>query len=89
MFDEMLLENGTVRPHYEGFERWKTARHSGFLEGKKAEADHLFRQVGITFSVYGDDVGTERLIPLIWCPGLFRPRTGHVLRRGCRSGCRH
>ena len=43
MFDEMLLENGTVRPHYEGFERWKTARNSGFLEGKKAEADHLFR----------------------------------------------
>ncbi len=71
MFDEMLLENGTVRPHYEGFERWKTARHSGFLEGKKAEADHLFRQVGITFSVYGDDVGTERLIPFDLVPRII------------------
>ena len=71
MFDEMLLENGAVRPHYKGFDAWKTARESGFLEGKKAEADHLFRQVGITFSVYGDDVGTERLIPFDLVPRII------------------
>ena len=71
MFDEMLLENGTVRSHYAGFERWKSARETGFLESKKAEADHLFRQVGITFSVYGDDVGTERLIPFDLVPRII------------------
>ncbi len=71
MFDEMLLENGTVRSHYTGFERWKSARETGFLESKKAEADHLFRQVGITFSVYGDDVGTERLIPFDLVPRII------------------
>ena len=71
MFDEMLLENGTVRSHYAGFERWKSAREAGFLESKKAEADHLFRQVGITFSVYGDDVGTERLIPFDLVPRII------------------
>jgi len=71
MFDEMLLENGTVRSHYTGFARWKSAREAGFLETKKAEADHLFRQVGITFSVYGDDVGTERLIPFDLVPRII------------------
>ena len=71
MFDEMLLENGKVRSHYQGFDAWKSARATGFLEGKKAEADHLFRQVGITFSVYGDDVGTERLIPFDLVPRII------------------
>ncbi len=71
MFDEMLLENGEVRAHYAGFERWKARREAGFLESKKAEADHLFRQVGITFSVYGDDVGTERLIPFDLVPRII------------------
>lgn len=71
MFDEMLLDNGSVRPHYEGFIAWKAARESGFLETKKAEADQLFRQVGITFSVYGDAVGAERLIPFDLVPRII------------------
>ena len=71
MFDEMLLENGVVRPHYADFDAWKSERGIGFFETKKAEADQLFRQVGITFSVYGDAVGTERLIPFDLVPRII------------------
>jgi len=33
------------------------------IAAKRAEADLIFHRVGITFAVYGDDQGTERLIP--------------------------
>ena len=36
MFDEMLLENGEVRAHYAGFERWKARREAGFSDGEMA-----------------------------------------------------
>jgi uncharacterized circularly permuted ATP-grasp superfamily protein len=33
------------------------------MVSKRAQVDAALRQVGITFAVYGDDAGTERLIP--------------------------
>lgn len=82
MFDEMLLENGVVRPHYKGFDAWKATRQTGFLELKKAEADKLFRQVGITFSVYGDDGGAERLIPFDLVPRIIPANHWARLEKG-------
>lgn len=82
MFDEMMFEDGSIRPHYLSFDRWKMDQVVGYLESKKLEADHLFRQVGITFSVYGDDVGTERLIPFDLVPRIIPASQWHRLEKG-------
>ena len=37
------------------------------FEQKKKQADSSFLEHGVTFTVYGDDIGTERIFPLI-CP---------------------
>ena len=62
-YDEMLLADGTARPHYGAYQAWLGSRSADWMERKRAEADLIFRRTGITFSVYGDETGTERLIP--------------------------
>ncbi|MFS0756673.1 circularly permuted type 2 ATP-grasp protein [Noviherbaspirillum sp. 1P10PC] len=63
-FDEMYAGgSGDVRAHYREFAAWLSEQSPETLARKRAEADLIFRRVGITFAVYGDDAGTERLIP--------------------------
>jgi len=63
-FDEMYADgSGVIREHYREFEAWLSEQSPEALRRKRAEADLIFRRVGITFAVYGNDAGTERLIP--------------------------
>jgi uncharacterized circularly permuted ATP-grasp superfamily protein len=71
-FNEMHADGGTeVREHYREFCRWLAQQPPETLERKRAEADLMFRRVGITFAVYGDDAGTERLIPFDIVPRII------------------
>jgi hypothetical protein len=56
-------EAGSVREHYREFDTWLRCQSPERIERKRAEADLTFRRVGITFAGYGDDAGTERLVP--------------------------
>ena len=38
---------------------------------KRGEAERAFHRVGITFAVYGEDAGTERLIPFDIVPRII------------------
>ncbi|MDB5909220.1 MAG: hypothetical protein JWP34_3334 [Massilia sp.] len=62
---------GAVRPHYREFDRWLGRQTPELIARKRAEADLTFRRVGITFAVYGDDAGTERLIPFDTIPRII------------------
>ncbi len=63
-FDEMYAsEPSSIREHYQGFASWLSEQSPEMIARKQAEADLIFRRVGITFAVYGNDAGTERLIP--------------------------
>ena len=63
-FDEMYVDGQSqVREHYREFAAWLSEQAADAVALKRAEADLIFRRVGITFAVYGDDAGTERLIP--------------------------
>jgi len=63
-FDEMYAGGpDEVRAHYREFAAWLSEQSPETLARKRTEADLIFRRVGITFAVYGDDAGTERLIP--------------------------
>jgi uncharacterized circularly permuted ATP-grasp superfamily protein len=70
IYDEMLHAKG-VRPHYQPFNDWLGEKSAAELATKRQEADTSFRRVGITFAVYGDDAGTERLIPFDIVPRIF------------------
>ncbi len=61
--DEMLDRHGRPHPHCRPYHEWLLQQPPEVLAAKRAEADAIFHRVGITFTVYGEDSGTERLIP--------------------------
>jgi len=45
----------------------------------------VFRRVGITFAVYGESAGTERLIPFDVIPRIIPATSGAGSRPDCAS----
>ncbi|WP_035059983.1 circularly permuted type 2 ATP-grasp protein [Andreprevotia chitinilytica] len=70
-FDEMLAADYSVRPHYNAFSDWLNTQTPAMLAQRRREAELLFHRVGITFAVYGDDSGAERLIPFDAIPRII------------------
>jgi uncharacterized circularly permuted ATP-grasp superfamily protein len=81
-FDEMLTADGAIREHYREFRVWQSEQPDEALAAKRAEADLVFRQVGITFAVYGNNAGTERLIPFDIIPRIIPNAEWNKLEAG-------
>src|SRR6201993_2217077 len=78
-FDEMFDSSGNVRPHYQRL----LSRYGGMsfeeFEKKRAAADHAFLSQGVTFTVYSDQEGTERIFPFDLIPRIIpRQEWEHV-----------
>jgi uncharacterized circularly permuted ATP-grasp superfamily protein len=67
-FNEMHHDSGKSRSHYEIFDHWLKKQNDVEMSYKRAEAELIFRRIGITFAVYGDEKGTERTIPFDQIP---------------------
>ncbi len=81
-FDEMRGFAGEVLPHYRPFVEWVEKLPPEYLAQKRQEADVLFRRVGVTFAVYGEEAGTERLIPFDIVPRIVPAAEWRLLERG-------
>ncbi len=84
-FNEMFDVDGAVRSHYRAYAEWLAAIPAQRLEEKRAEADTLFRRAGITFAVYGEATGTERLIPFDIVPRIIPAAEWQALQQGLRQ----
>ena len=83
VFDEMLEAGAlTPREHYRPYAEWLAASSAEAMAAKRAQADLIFRRIGITFSVYGDESGTERLIPSDVVPRIITATEWARLERG-------
>ena len=87
-FDEMLESDGSVRPAYAGYCEWYDAQDPSALRRKGIEAESFFRKTGITFNVYGDDAGEERLIPFDMIPRIVTAREWRRLSKGIEQRVR-
>ena len=81
-YNEMQFEEGKVRLHYERFGAWLARQSNETMARKRAEADLVFRRVGITFAVDGDAGGTERLIPFDLIPRIIPGDEWRLLQDG-------
>ena len=70
-FDEMHTPDGVLRPHYRAFADWLERTPPDRIAQKRGEAERIFHRVGITFAVYGEQAGTERLIPFDLVPRII------------------
>ena len=84
-YNEMFDEHGAPRPHYGTFHTWLGNQSPALMSLKRAEADLIFRRVGITFAVYGDDLGAERTIPFDQVPRIFTAKEWADLESGLRQ----
>ena len=65
-----------------GFFDWFQKQGVEALASSRQDADLLFRRVGITFNVYGDQEGAERLIPFDLIPRILTAAEWATLERG-------
>ena len=84
-YDEMFDAGGMARAHYAAFDRWLKAAPHARLEQKRREAEVLFHRVGITFAVYGEKEGAERLIPFDIVPRIIPHAEWRILDAGLRQ----
>ncbi len=87
-YDEMLTADGAVRPAYSGYREWFDAQDRSALRRKGQEAESFFRKTGITFNVYGDDAGEERLIPFDMVPRIITANEWRRLSKGIEQRVR-
>ncbi|MDP2063971.1 MAG: circularly permuted type 2 ATP-grasp protein [Phaeovulum sp.] len=86
-FNEMY-QGSQVRAPYARLEDWMRAMPAEFRQMKQAEAEALFRRIGITFAVYGEGGDPDRLIPFDMFPRVFTQVEWHRLERGIKQRAR-
>ncbi|MFD2173295.1 circularly permuted type 2 ATP-grasp protein [Rhodobacter lacus] len=86
-FNEMY-EGGKVREPYRRLEDWTNAMPAELRAMKQAEAEALFRRIGITFAVYGEGGDPDRLIPFDMFPRVFTQNEWRKLERGIKQRAR-
>ncbi len=84
-YNEMMDANGGVRSHYQGYDEWLKATPPERIARKRAEADLAFHRVGITFAVYGEESGKERLIPFDIIPRIIPSAEWSSMQAGLRQ----
>ena len=86
-FNEMF-EGGRVRAPYAGLGAWVDGMAAELRQMKQAEAEALFRRIGITFAVYGEGGDPDRLIPFDMFPRVFTGAEWARLERGIKQRAR-
>ena len=84
-YNEMMDAKGGVRAHYQGYDEWIKSTPPERIARKRAEADLAFHRVGITFAVYGEESGKERLIPFDIIPRIIPSAEWKSMQSGLRQ----
>ena len=87
-YDEMYASDGDVRENYRGYAEWLRASSPEVIARKRSEAEVAFHRVGITFAVYGEDTGQERLIPFDIVPRIIPAHEWQRMADGLRQRVR-
>ncbi len=84
-YDEMFEENGRPRAHGRLLLETVEALSDGQLLRYKHAAERLLLQMGITFNVYGDSAGKERIFPFDLIPRIIPAEEWDHLERGLQQ----
>src|SRR5271169_3206758 len=81
-FDEMFLAPGQPRPHYAKLFQMLASMPPAQFDDRRNLADIAFLLQGITFTVYSDGTGTERLFPFDLIPRILPGSEWSRIERG-------
>jgi uncharacterized circularly permuted ATP-grasp superfamily protein len=78
----MFQEAARSRPQYDALLQELGSVSLDELRRRQTDADRAFLAQGITFTVYGDEQGTERIFPFDLLPRIVTAREWETLERG-------
>jgi len=81
-FDEMFASDGVTRPHYRGVADALNTVPAAEFRNKQAAVEAAFMRGGVTFTVYSDSQGTERIFPFDCVPRVIPAEEWEVIERG-------
>ncbi|MFM2294670.1 MAG: hypothetical protein RLZZ350_1083 [Verrucomicrobiota bacterium] len=81
-FDEMVAADGSLRPHYARFRDLFQTLTPPEFDHKRQSVDLAFMRQGVTFNVYGDSAGTEKIFPFDLLPRIIPAKEWEMLERG-------
>lgn len=81
-YDEMFTRDGAVRPHYAALHERLSTLPLEDLYRRQAACEQSFLHQGITFTVYGQEQTTERIIPTDLLPRIVTAAEWAHIERG-------
>jgi uncharacterized circularly permuted ATP-grasp superfamily protein len=85
-FDEMISEQGEVRSHYARFKDRMQKMDWKKLNSLRFATDRAQLSMGMTFNVYSDNQGAERILPLDIIPRIISGADWGRWKRACANG---
>ena len=76
------IRSQKVRNLYKNLDNWLSNQNINSLMRQSIKAEELFRKVGITFNVYGEDEAEERLIPFDLMPRIIDSKEWNLIEKG-------
>ena len=86
--DEMFTDNGQARPEAKLLLDTISALEDGQLQRFQRAAERRLVQMGITFNVYGNTGGTERIFPFDLIPRIISSEEWDRIERGLKQRTR-
>lgn len=84
-FDEIFESGGRVRPEAEPLVRMIDSMDEGNLRRRQEAAERALLYSGITFNVYGDKAGREKIFPFDIVPRIVRYSEWDRIEKGLRQ----
>ena len=84
-FDEMFAGAGAPRAAAHALTQVIDALPPGEIERRQRSAERALMAMGITFNVYGDDAGTERIFPFDLIPRIVSAADWRMIERGLKQ----
>ena len=81
-FDEVIATEGAPRPHYDKMLQRFAQFSIDDIKARREIVNIFFRNQGITFTVYGEDEGVERLFPFDLIPRVVPAHEWQTIEKG-------
>jgi len=84
-YDEMIEPDGKIRPHYELFRERLSKMDWKKLNFLQYSTDRAQLSLGMTFNVYGDNQGIERILHLDIIPRIISKQDWDYIEKGLKQ----
>lgn len=84
-YDEMFESDGAPRGRCQSLIARIEALSDGELQRRQRDAERMMMNLGITFTVYGHDAGTEKIWPFDVVPRVVEAAEWDVIERGLKQ----